>query len=67
MTSPAAVVRRERVRHLVGRCRGCGNRLLFVRAVGWFDPDSRHPYDICPDDRFGNHLPDAATVVERGP
>jgi hypothetical protein len=51
------------VTHLAGRCRTCGNDLVYVRDVGWFDPDATHAYDICPVDRYGNHAAESVVVV----
>lgn len=59
----SALVRRERCDHLVASCLGCREVIVNVPAVGWFDPDRRHSYDICPADRFGNHTADRPSIV----
>jgi hypothetical protein len=60
------LLRSERVEHLHGTCRACGQPVLHVVAVGWFDPARTHPYDVCPGDRFGNHTVDPTSVHGNG-
>jgi len=48
-------------------CRHCGEKVVYVDEVGWFDPDLTHSYDICPGDPYGNHavwVPGAVDLEE---
>lgn len=39
------------------RCRACGQLIVDVPEVGWVDPDPGSGYDLCAEDRLGNHQP----------
>jgi len=43
-------------------CAHCHVRLVDVPEVGWVDPGRDGPYDVCPEDPWGNHAPDLANV-----
>lgn len=69
---PSTLTRRRkpvtRVEHVSGPreiCVHCGQLIVRVPEVGWFDPHLGTSYDICPADRYGNHLPESDPEVQR--